>query len=389
MNALEILLGRRWILKSRDRELYYQVKDQLGAVKRFLTEKLGYQVIVNPYLIKAEKMPAKPENWMGILEFHHKIEYVFFCIVLMFLEEKEAEEQFVLSELTEYIQGQYREEQVDWTVYSFRRHLIKVLKYCVSCGILNVDDGNEESFARDDSSEVLYENTGVSRYFMKNFTQDIMGFSSPEDFQKEEWIGVDEDRGIVRRQRVYRRLLMTMGMYRDQETEEDFAYVKNFRNMIQGELSEFLDCELHVHRSGAFLILGEDCRMGRCFPEENTLSDIVLLVNSLIGEKIQEGKIVPGAEEQILLPREAFLGILEECRERYSRGFIKTYREMTTKEFCQEVLSYMKELSLIEERRGDIWVSGAAGKIAGQYPKDFLEELNIGETKKVGGKDEQ
>ena len=389
MNALEILLGRRWILKSRDRELYYQVKDQLGAVKRFLTEKLGYQVIVNPYLIKAEKMPAKPENWMGILEFHHKIEYVFFCIVLMFLEEKEAEEQFVLSELTEYIQGQYREEQVDWTIYSFRRHLIKVLKYCVSCGILNVDDGNEESFARDDSSEVLYENTGVSRYFMKNFTQDIMGFSSPEDFQKEEWIGVDEDRGIVRRQRVYRRLLMTMGMYRDPETEEDFAYVKNFRNMIQGELSEFLDCELHVHRSGAFLILGEDCRMGRCFPEENTLSDMVLLVNSLIGEKIQEGKIVPGAEEQILLPREAFLGILEECRERYSRGFIKTYREMTTKEFCQEVLSYMKELSLIEERRGDIWVSGAAGKIAGQYPKDFLEELNIGETKKVGGKDEQ
>lgn len=389
MNALEILLGRRWILKSRDRELYYQVKDQLGAVKRFLTEKLGYQVIVNPYLIKAEKMPAKPENWMGILEFHHKIEYVFFCIVLMFLEEKEAEEQFVLSELTEYIQGQYREAQVDWTIYSFRRHLIKVLKYCVSCGILNVDDGNEESFARDDSSEVLYENTGVSRYFMKNFTQDIMGFSSPEDFQKEEWIGVDEDRGIVRRQRVYRRLLMTMGMYRDPETEEDFAYVKNFRNMIQGELSEFLDCELHVHRSGAFLILGEDCRMGRCFPEENTLSDIVLLVNSLIGEKIQEGKIVPGAEEQIDLPREAFLGILEECRERYSRGFIKTYREMTTKEFCQEVLSYMKELSLIEERRGDIWVSGAAGKIAGQYPKDFLEELNIGETKKVGGKDEQ
>ena len=389
MNALEILLGRRWILKSRDRELYYQIKDQLGAVKRFLTEKLGYQVIVNPYLIKAEKMPAKPENWMGILEFHHKIEYVFFCIVLMFLEEKEAEEQFVLSELTEYIQGQYREEQVDWTIYSFRRHLIKVLKYCVSCGILNVDDGNEESFARDDTSEVLYENTGVSRYFMKNFTQDIMGFSSPEDFQKEEWIGVDEDRGIVRRQRVYRRLLMTMGMYRDPETEEDFAYVKNFRNMIQGELSEFLDCELHVHRSGAFLILGEDCRMGRCFPEENTLSDIVLLVNSLIGEKIQEGKIVPGAEEQIDLPREAFLGILEECRERYSRGFIKTYREMTTKEFCQEVLSYMKELSLIEERRGDIWVSGAAGKIAGQYPKDFLEELNIGETKKVGGKDEQ
>lgn len=131
MNALEILLGRRWILKSRDRELYYRMKDEAPAIKKFLTEKLGYQMIVNPYLIKIEKMPAKPENWMGILEFNDKIEYVFFCMILMFLEEKEAMEQFVLSELTEYIQGQYQEEQIDWTVYQYRRHLIKVLKYCV------------------------------------------------------------------------------------------------------------------------------------------------------------------------------------------------------------------------------------------------------------------
>ena len=71
MNVLEILLNRRWILKSRDRELYYQVKEKLasGEEKKFLREKLGYQVIVNPYLIKVEKMPAVPENWMGILDF--------------------------------------------------------------------------------------------------------------------------------------------------------------------------------------------------------------------------------------------------------------------------------------------------------------------------------
>ena len=186
MRALEILLERRWILKSLEKELYYQIKDELGTVKKFLMEKLGYQVIVNPYLVKVEKMPATPENWMGIQEFTRKIEYVFFCMILMFLEEKEAEEQFVLSELTEYIQGQYREEQIDWTVYQYRRHLIKVIKYCVNCGILNLNDGSEENFARDDTSEVLYENTGVSRYFMKNFTQDIMGYTTPEDQAEKE-----------------------------------------------------------------------------------------------------------------------------------------------------------------------------------------------------------
>lgn len=160
MNALETLLGRRWILKSRDKELYYQMKDEIGAVKKFLTEKMGYQVIVNPYLVKVEKMPAKPERWMGISDFSEPIEYAFFCLILMFLEDKEAEEQFVLSELTEYVQAQYGEEQIDWTVYRYRRHLIKVMKYCVAAGILNVDDGSEEGFAKDYSGEVLYENTG-------------------------------------------------------------------------------------------------------------------------------------------------------------------------------------------------------------------------------------
>ena len=253
-------------------------------------EASGSQVVVNPYMIKVEKMPAVPENWMGILEFKEPIEYVFFCLVLMFLEDKEAEEQFVLSELTEYVQSQYQEEQIDWTVYRYRRHMIKVMKYCVAVGILNVDDGSEEGFAKDDTSEVLYENTGASRYFMKNFTQDIMGYTSAKEFEKEEWIDVNEDRGIVRRQRVYRKLLMSMGMYKDAESEEDFAYLRNYRNMIQGDLAELFDCELHVHSSSAFLVLGEECRLGRCFPEGNTLSDVVLLTNQLIQKRVTEGR---------------------------------------------------------------------------------------------------
>lgn len=111
-------------------------------------------------------MPAVPENWMGILDFKEPVEYVFLPCTYV-LEEKEAEEQFVLSELTEYVQSQYEGEQIDWTVYRYRRHMIKVMKYCTACGLLNIDDGSEEGFARDYTGEVLYENTGASRYFMK------------------------------------------------------------------------------------------------------------------------------------------------------------------------------------------------------------------------------
>ncbi|MCI9324492.1 MAG: TIGR02678 family protein [Lachnospiraceae bacterium] len=373
MNTLEILLGRRWILKARDKELYYRMKDEAGTVKKFLTEKMGYQVIVNPYLVKVEKVPAKPERWMGIPDFTEPIEYAFFCLILMFLEDKEAQEQFVLSELTEYVQGQYVEEQIDWTVYSYRRHLIKVMKYCVTVGILNVDDGSEEGFARDYSGEVLYENTGVSRFFMRNFTQNIMDYSSYTDFLKADWIDVDEDRGIVRRQRIYRSLLMTMGIYRTPENEEDFAYLRNYRNMIQGELEGFIPCELQVYRSSAFLILGEDSHMGRCIPEENTLSDILLLCGLLLREKVDRGEYEVGKDENIRITREAFRGLLQECKERFGKGFNKTYREMVTEEFFREISAYLLHLELVEEQRDDVLIRPVLGRVVGKYPADFEE----------------
>ena len=179
MNALEILLNQRWVVKSTERDLYYKIKDQMGSVKKFISEKLGYQIIINPNLIKLEKIPGKPEPWMGIKAFTNLIEYGFLCMVLMFLEDKEAEEQFVLSQLTEFIQSNYNEEKIDWTRYAYRRQLIKVLKFCVENDILKIDDGNEEGFAGDVSEEVLYENTGISKYLMRNFSRDIMNYACP------------------------------------------------------------------------------------------------------------------------------------------------------------------------------------------------------------------
>lgn len=51
-------------------------------------------------------------------------------------------------------------------MYTHRRRLIKVLRYAVTEGILRITDGNDEAFMDDMAGEVLYENTGASRYFM-------------------------------------------------------------------------------------------------------------------------------------------------------------------------------------------------------------------------------
>ena len=58
MNELEVLLGRRWILKSEDKELYYKVRDAVGELRKYSTDKLGCQIIDNSLLIKMEKIPV-------------------------------------------------------------------------------------------------------------------------------------------------------------------------------------------------------------------------------------------------------------------------------------------------------------------------------------------
>ena len=371
MKPLEILLSKRWILKDREKELYYQLKDEIGKSRDFLTENLGYQAIITPNLIKLEKIPAYAQNWMGIQDFSDHLEYIFLCMILMFLEDRDAREQFVLSMLTEYIQANIKEEQIDWTIYSYRRHLVKVMKYCVKIGILEIDDGSEDSFIKSDEGEVLYQNTGASRYFMKNFSRDISDYQSQEDFLKEEWIGMNEDRGIIRRQRVYRSLLMSPGIYLNDDTEEDFAYVRHYRGMIEEELNRFFDCELQVHKTSAFLIMGEDSNLGRSFPEGNTLSDIVLLWCNLFRQKIADGSIEVPAGEDIVISRQQFLTISEECKRQYGSGWIKTYREMTMGEFCKKLKEYMIFMEMIMEKYDQIIVYPIVGKVAGCYPKDF------------------
>lgn len=48
MKELEVLLSKRWILKSRDKEMYYKLRDALGELRKFTTEKMGCQIDMLP-----------------------------------------------------------------------------------------------------------------------------------------------------------------------------------------------------------------------------------------------------------------------------------------------------------------------------------------------------
>lgn len=373
MNVLEELLSSRWIVKSENKDKYYRVKDSLEEARRYANEKMGHQIIANSLLIKLEKIPAKAESYMGIEAFTSPMEYCFLCIILMFLEDREAEEQFVLSQLTEYVAANMTEEKADWTKYTTRKQLVKVMQFCIDNSILKINDGSNEMFANDYGGEVLYENTGVSKYFMRSFSRDILQFTNPSDFQASEWLDVNEDRGIARRHRIYKRLLMSTGIYRSGEADEDFEYLKNYGNRIHEDLMKNFDCRLQVHRSSAYLIMGEECHIGRAFPENSTLSDIILLCNRLLYQEILQNRQMASLDECCRLRRIEYERILLNCKEQYGKGFVKTYREMTATEFVNKVRDYMEHLAFIEMDmvQDEVIIRPIIGKIIGEYPKDF------------------
>jgi uncharacterized protein (TIGR02678 family) len=377
MREFEILLNRFWVTKEADKELYYAVKDSCESFRGFVEEKLGYKLIVTPAMIKLEKTPGKPEAWMGIQEFDDTRDYAFLCLALTFLEDKGDGDQFVLSQITEFIQSAFTgDDNVDWTLFRHRKSMVKVLRLAAREGLIRVDDGDEVGFIDRQDAEVLYESTGLSRYFVRNFTGNISNYETSEALENDEWLDVDRDRGSVRRNRVYRRIFMSPAVYSDGADDQDYLYIKNFKGMLQHDVEIMLDGELQVYKNGAFVVLSSDRNNKEVFPDSKAVSDIVLQLNGVIIQWLQGEKIVRRDDDVIVVSDAVFENILTECRRRFSSGWSKEYREMGDQRLLDEVLCYMKGFGMAQadENHREVNIMPLCGLITGGYPESYIPE---------------
>lgn len=370
MNLIEELMNQRWIIKKENPKLYYQIKDSAKEIQNKLQDKFGYSLIINPHLIKLEKLAGKPEIWMGIESFKSIQEYQMFCYILMFLEDKDDEEQFVLSSLSEFIQVQFPEGEIEWTSFRVRKHLVSVIKYCLKMKILIQDDGNEDYFLKDASSEVLYENTGISRYYMRNFTRDIMEFQQPSEFLQSEYFDQDEDRGIIRRQRVYRRLMLSCGIYRgsDHSSIEDFNYIRNYRRNIENDFASLFQCDFHLHSSSAYLSIADDCSMGKVFPfYNNCICDLLLISHEAIQKRVKSGQYALEEYEIVCLPLDIYRNLLKKITKLNFENLPKKYREEGLEKTAEMILQMALTYGFIEITEELVYVYPIAGKVIGHY----------------------
>lgn len=367
LEEVKILLENFWITRD-DKDTFNRIRDNEPAIRAFVEEKLGYRLIVNPYLIKLEKIPAEPEEWMGIQTFQSPMDYAFFCLLLAFLEDKGPEDQFVLSNVTEYIETQYQgPEKVDWTLFQQRKSLVRVLNFAVEMGMIVVDDGSHERFSDNRETEVLYENTGLSRYFMRSLNKDIN-----EDISIQELL--DEERENARRHKAYRKLILSPAVYSNGPDDDVFNYIKNYRNTIEKDVEENLDARLHIHKTSAFLIFNDNKYMKAYLPDKNSnISDIVLQICSIIREKVEAGQLNVNSDDSITLTETEFYGIIEAVKEKFSQGWYKSYREKSINQLSNEIIEEMQLWKMImwDEKLHSFTILPIAAKLIGEYPEDF------------------
>lgn len=364
------LLENYIILKEKNRELYYDIIDNVDYYKEFINDILSYNLIIKEDFIKLEKIPASLEAWMGIRSFSDKKEYIFFMLILMFLEDKNKEEQFILSNITEYIEHNYPNEKIEWTIFKNRKSLITVLKLCIELGIVKKNDGDEEEFTKSEESEILYESTGISRYIVRRFNHDINEDENYYDLLEDAWDGLDTDKGTIRKNRVFREITLCPVIY-NSENKSDYEYIRKYKNYIKNVFEKYLDWDVHVHRNGVMAVLKNMSDIKDTFPNTKGESSVALFVNKKICEMIKDESLKLNENDTCIITEEMFHDILIDVRNEYGHGFTKALRDAEEKRYVESIKEFMKSYHMIRIQDSYVELMPLIGKLNGMYPEDY------------------
>lgn len=382
MTTFEKLLENYWFVKDIDSNEYNSIKVDLDTeTQNFIKNKLGYKLIVNPYVIKMEKIPGKPQSFMGIETFTSKLEYMFLCLILIYLEEKTRGEQFILSGLIDYIKNlsaeiDMQDIKIDFTLYPQRKAMVNVLRFIKEMGFIIMYDGDETKFAENIENDILYEVTGVSKYFMRNFSSNISDCNLYTDIYEKEQLGLEQDKGKERRQRIYRRLFTENVVYKEENDDQDYNYIRNYRNVINQDVDKMLESTLEVHKNGAYILLTENKNYKNTFPSNKAISDVVAFINTIIVENTRKNEYKKNIDDTINITEIQMSKLIRTVKEKYSKGFSKEYREMPEDKMLTEVVKYMEQFDMLrcdQNNKGYI-IMPMCFKIIGKYPQEFINK---------------
>lgn len=372
----QYLLEKFWILREKEPQIYQQIRLRENVLKNFFLDKMGLNLIVHRQFIKLEKFPLEAEPWMGINNFLQVRDYVLFSCLMAFLEGKNVDEQFLLSDLCEELKSIFpSQEELDWTHYEHRKSLVRVLQTATDLDLVRTVDGDITDFSYSENNEVLYEVPLVARYFLRSFPKDLTAFKGIEDFLNIEDLNTEEQTGVKRRQRVYRKLFLTPVMYSNGNNDPDFLYLRNYRNRIREDVEKLSDFKFELFRNAALLTADEKKAVYTLFPDNKAISDIVLQFATLVREEKEQEEIPLQYDGTLRLTKADFQKWVGKCKEKYGKGWSKQYREATVSETARELLAVLIDwqMASLDKETRVISLRPLLARTIGKFPADFTK----------------
>ena len=378
--VIDYLLNNYWCVKEINQKEYFKIKNNLDYYKDFFQNKLGSKLIVNDRFIKLEKIPAIAKNYMGLNNFTTPLEYTILFIILLYLEDKPKLEPFILSNLIDFITTTATSLELDnipnWNIFHHRKCLVNVINHLKELYIIKVVE-EQNIFSEDIKAEALYETTGLSNYYVREFKNNILEYTDLNDYITDEFTNQDDKIGEVRRYRVYRHLLYSLVSYNEDLSESEIDYLRKFKTNIQNEINKYLNASLDLTKNMAVLLYELDTKEKEYFPNSKAISDIVLLVNYKILENVDNNVLTLNQDETITISLELLTRIIKDTRLEYLKYFSKYYQELTISNFVLEVINYMQEYDFIRKSEEFYKIYPMVTKLKGIIPKEDIEQLDL------------
>ena len=317
---------------------------------------------------------------MGLNNFTTPLEYTILFIILLYLEDKPKLEQFILSNLIDFITTTATSLELDnipnWNIFHHRKCLVNVINHLKELYIIKVVE-EQNIFSEDIKAEALYETTGLSNYYVREFKNNILEYTDLNDYITDEFINQDDKIGEVRRYRVYRHLLYSLVSYNEDLSESEIDYLRKFKTNIQNEINKYLNASLDLTKNMAVLLYELDTKEKEYFPNSKAISDIVLLVNYKILENVDNNVLTLNQDETITISLELLTRIIKDTRLEYLKYFSKYYQELTISNFILEVINYMQEYDFIRKSEEFYKIYPMVTKLKGIIPKEDIEQLDL------------
>lgn len=367
---MEALLYNFWITKEEDPELYYKIKSSQNRLKDFIIKNLGSNLIIHEKFIKLEKIPTLVKANNGIDTFSSTLDYVILLIVLIFLEDKAKGDRFILSDLIEYIKNTAITLELDhipdWNLMSDRRSFSNVMNFLTDISAIKVKDSEKISFIENKDSDALYESMGISNYIMRLFDNEIYDVTNELEFLRNEFLTQNEERGDIRRYKVFRNLLFTPSVFSNDLSFNEVDYIRKNRGYIKNEIEKNLDLETEITYNMGIVYDDINSTQKDNFPNNKKISEVVLMINERILKDINEGKLSLADDEVVYVDKVYLEQIMIEIKKDKKPYLSKYYKDLTNDKFYNEIFDYMLKYNFINKVDDKIIIYPTVGKLIGK-----------------------